>query len=81
MRIGTLYGFSPVMRSYMSNRLPYCSPITLLAQALDGVGEVEVDAAGRRGPTPRPSSQTSLAAREAMSRGARLPKLGYLRSR
>ena len=28
------------------------------------------------GPTPRPSSHTILAARLAMSRGARLPKLG-----
>ena len=28
------------------------------------------------GPTPRPSSTTSLARRDAMSRGARLPKLG-----
>jgi len=32
-------------------------------------------------PMPRPSSHTSLAARDAMSRGARFPKLGYLRSR
>lgn len=32
-------------------------------------------------PTPRPSSQTSLALREATSRGTRLPKLGYLRSK
>ena len=23
MRIGTSYGFSPVIRAYMSNRLPY----------------------------------------------------------
>ena len=28
------------------------------------------------GPTPYPSSQTALAAREAMSRGTRLPKAG-----
>ncbi len=28
------------------------------------------------GPTPRPSSQTSLAAREAMSRGTKLPNAG-----
>jgi hypothetical protein len=32
-------------------------------------------------PIPRPSSHTRLAARDAMSRGARLPKLGYRRSR
>ena len=34
-----------------------------------------------RGPTPRPESTARLAARDAMSRGARLPKLGYSRSR
>ena len=27
MRIGTLYGSSSVMRSYISKRLPYFSPI------------------------------------------------------
>ena len=80
MRIGTWYGFSSVIRSYISNRLPYRSRIVSLAQALDGVGEVEIHAASAR-PTPRPSSQTSFAARDAMSRGARLPKLGYFRSR
>src|SRR4029450_2895852 len=35
----------------------------------------------RRGPTPRPSSTTDLALRDATSRGTRLPKLGYLRAR
>ena len=33
------------------------------------------------GPTPRPESTARLAARDEMSRGARLPKLGYSRSR
>ncbi len=33
------------------------------------------------GPTPRLSSHCSVAARDAMSRGTRLPKLGYFRSR
>ena len=33
------------------------------------------------GPTPRPLSTARLAARDEMSRGARLPKLGYNRSR
>lgn len=28
MRIGTSYGFSPVMRSYISKRLPYFSAMT-----------------------------------------------------
>src|SRR6185436_5329443 len=32
------------------------------------------------GPTPRPSSHTCLALRDATSRGTRFPKLGYWRS-
>ena len=44
MRIGTLYGSSSVMRSYISNRFPYFSPIFGGAEALDRVREVEVDA-------------------------------------
>ena len=39
------------------------------AQPLDGVARSRGRRRARRGPTPRPSSQTSLAAREAMSRG------------
>jgi hypothetical protein len=34
MRIGTLYGLSPVMRSYISKRLPYRSAIRALPQPL-----------------------------------------------
>ena len=36
------------MWAYMSNRLPYCSRIIVLAEARDGVGEIEVDAAAAR---------------------------------
>jgi hypothetical protein len=50
------------------------------AEPFDCVREIEIDALAA-GPTPRPSSQASFAAREAMSRGARLPKLGYFRSK
>ena len=52
----------------------------VLAEPLDGIGEIQIDAEAGS-PTPRPSSQTALALREATSRGTRLPKLGYLRSR
>ena len=55
-------------------------PDDVAAEALDGVGEIEITPRPP-GPTPRPSSQTILALREATSRGTRLPKLGYLRSR
>ena len=48
MRIGTSYGFSPVMRSYMSNRFPYFARHGRPAQPVDRVGEVEVDAQTRR---------------------------------
>ena len=52
----------------------------VLAEALDRVAEVEVDAeAGLADAAPVVAA--SLAAREATSRGTRLPKLGYLRSR
>ena len=33
MRIGTLYGFSSVIRSYISKRLPYFSRIVSLAES------------------------------------------------
>ena len=53
----------------------------VLAEALDGVAEIEDRRRGRfrrrRGLRRRPA----LALREATSRGTRLPKLGYLRSR
>ena len=44
MRIGVTYGSSPVMRSYISNRLPYLASTVVAAQPRDRVGEVEVDA-------------------------------------
>ena len=34
MRIGTVYGSSPVMRSYISNRLPYRSEMTFFPSRL-----------------------------------------------
>src|SRR6266481_2739118 len=34
MRMGTWYGFSFVMRSYMSKRLPYFSPMTVAPRRL-----------------------------------------------
>ena len=49
--------------------------MTLRAQPFDRVRKIEINAQPSR-PTPRPSSQTAFALREATSRGTRLPKLG-----
>ena len=56
------------------------SKLTLMSESLRNDGRVWVPkkVGDKRppGPTPRPSSHTAFAAREAMSRGARFPKLG-----
>ena len=44
MRIGASYGSSPVIRSYISKRLPYFASTASRPSRVDGVGEVEVDA-------------------------------------
>ena len=52
----------------------------LLSLFFYGIAEVEVD--GKTGLSdPYPASHLSLAALEATSRGTRLPKVGYRRSR
>ena len=48
MRIGTLYPFSSVIRSYISNRLPYRSRITCSPNRWIESAEIEVDAAAAR---------------------------------
>ena len=80
MRIGTSYGSSPVMRWYISNRFPY------LASTAGRPRRSMASLKSRYtpsppGPTPCSASHMFFAAREAMSRGTRLPNAGYWRSR
>ena len=63
---------SAVIRSYISNRLPYFSAIRS-RPCLRMASPKSRYTPRPPGPTPRPSSHASLAARLAMSRGARLP--------
>src|SRR5665213_1560272 len=70
MRIGTSYGFSSVMRWYISNRLPYRSAIVSTPSRRMASAKSRYTPRPP-GPTPRPSSHTSLAARDAMSRAAK----------
>src|SRR5436309_1857857 len=77
---GYLVGVLRCILSYISKRFPYFSRTTSVLRHL--IASVKSRKTPRPlSPTPRPSSQTSFAAREATSRGTRLPKLGYLRSR
>lgn len=75
MRMGTSYGFSAVIRAYMSKRLPYFSSTAFLPMRLIASAKSRYTP-WPPGPTPLPSSHTFFAAREAMSRGTRLPKDG-----
>ena len=80
MRIGWLYGFSPVIRWYMSNRFPYLAEMASRPSRAIAAWKSR-NTPFLSGPMPRPSSQTVFAFREATSRGTRFPKAGYLRSR
>ncbi len=71
--IGVLYGLSSDIIWYMSKKVAVAVTHHILAKAFDGVLEVEVYSIAAV-PTLKPASQRSLAARDAMSRGHRLPE-------
>jgi len=55
-------------------------PNSALSEPANRVGEIKINSQTAR-PNAAPSSQTSFALRDAISRGTRFPKLGFFRSK